>query len=245
MDDGSIVHAVGVDAYKETAKELAIWRVAGMPADPDRPVEVDAQTVRLPRGRRIHLPPRGRQPGTTVRIETNDHRVLSVYCANDSISVALHHGCTPAGDTKRRSCLRFLNILPPFGAAPPYPTTYRLSRDVRVSTPGEYYFYPAHVVDPWFNIVAVFNKSSVSEFASVHAAGIKAADGDDVFSDQLLVRSGGLPYLPPRPRYGDYSGIHLDWLDPRIKWVAAQYPGPTISEKWSTQIAAVFNETFP
>jgi hypothetical protein len=137
-------------------------------------------------GQPFTQPADAEQLGTSAKIATNDKRVLDVAFRDGNVWVALHQGCTPPGDTERRSCLRFLEV----GGG------FLLTQDFTVKSIGDYYYYPAISLDLEGNLISVFNRSSNSEYASIYVTGRRATDSPNTARPITLLRAGQGTHAP-------------------------------------------------
>src|SRR5207248_1382828 len=150
-------------------------------------------------------------------------------------------GCVPNGDTTERACLRLFQV----DTAPATPV---LLQDFDVGVPGADLYYPAVGLDGAGNLFAAFSESSSSLYAS--AATTAQMTTDPVGSTgaiQLVERGlgsyncGGACGGGPM-RWGDYSAVALDPVDPTSVWVAAEYaPSSQNPGDWGTGIGRVGN----
>jgi hypothetical protein len=129
------------------------------------------------------------------------------------------------------SCARFLRI----DVAGPTVTL-----DETYGAAGSYYAYPAIMVDPSGNMVAVFSRSSASEFAGVRYTSRRATD--PAFQASAALKDGAASYVQVddlgRDRWGDYSGAALDPLDPTRVWVVGEF-ADTPANTWGTWVGEV------
>ena len=205
---------------------LRVWSVTGVPTATTQATftKVDLSIAAL------KIPPDALQMGTSTRIQTNDSRLLDAVYRNGSLWVAGNAACKPAGDTTTRSCMRFFQVST---------GTLSITQDFTFGESGKYYYYPAIRTDSGNNLIAVFNRSSSSEFASVYASGQKTTDGLNTFETPILIHAGEAPYQPFASRWGDYSGAGVDPLNPATVWVAGEYARTEGGSEWGTWIASI------
>ena len=158
-------------------------------------------------------PPNAPQLGTTTLLDTNGDWLLDAFYQNSHLWVAANSACVPPHDTATRACLRLVEIAP---------GTSAVVQDLTFGESGEYYYYPAIRPDSNGNLIAVFNRSSASEYAGIYASGQLAA-APNTFQVPLLVKAGEAAYTTSPPRWGDYSGASLDPIQPTRAWTAAEY----------------------
>jgi len=173
-------------------------------------------------------PPSAPQAGSSVLLDTNDERVVSVAWQNHSLWVAGNEGCTPTADFATRSCLRVIEV-----------RTDNLSvrQDMTFGAPGEYFYYPAVRPDVAGNAYVVFTRSSTSSFASVRITGRLVTDPLNTLQASSEIRTGGGAQTHPSGRMGDYSGAALDPSDPLTVWVMGEYIQSTGIANWGTYVA--------
>jgi hypothetical protein len=208
---------------------LQVWSIDGVPGvGGGASVTTKALTLQAP----LVVPPDAVQPGS-VRIMTNDARLDNLVYRNGSLWMGGNTGCTPAGSTAVRSCMHFAQV---------DSATLTLVQEITHGEPGIDYYYPAVAVDAHENMVAVFTRSSNSEYPSVYTSGHNAGDPVGAFQSPLIVRAGQSAYdaSPYDQRWGDYSGISTDPFDNGATvWLAGQLMGAGGGMNWSTWIAQV------
>lgn len=172
------------------------------------------------------LPPDAQQPGGATRIDTGDARLMNVVYRNGSVYTA--HAIAWNMATESRA--RYLRI---------DPTGPTVTLDEAFGTPGFFYYYPVVMVDGSGNIVTVFNRSSVSEFAGIRWTGRKL--GDAAFQPSAQLKAGVASYVAldsiGRNRWGDYNGIALDPNDSKQVWIFSEYVAA--ANTWGTWIGSV------
>src|SRR5207244_7484040 len=84
---------------------LILFKISGIPGV----TSVTETPVSLPI-RAWASPPQALQASSSVVLDTNDDRVLSVSWQQNSLWVAGNEACTPPGDTAARSRLRLVEI---------------------------------------------------------------------------------------------------------------------------------------
>jgi hypothetical protein len=175
-------------------------------------------------------PPNAVQPSSSVLLDTGDDGVLSGAFRNSSLWVAGNEGCTPAGDTQVRSCVRVIEFRT---------DTMSVRQDSTLAASGQYYYYPALRPDGEDNVLMVFNASSATDFAGLRASGRRAGDPLDSFQAPALLRAGGGAQTTNSGRMGDYSGAAVDPVDPSTVWVHGEYIRATGLRNWGTYVAAL------
>jgi hypothetical protein len=171
-----------------------------------------------------HIPPDGLQRGTSIRVDTNDARILDAAWYQGRLWLTFNDACTPSGDVQARSCIRLIQINTP---------TSSISQDFDVGAKGAYYFYPALRMDSNSNLLVVFGASSLSIYPSIFATG-QAATGGPLDSSPLALKTGTYPETTSR--FGDYFGAAVDPSNPSLVWGAGEYHSSSL---WSTFIATM------
>jgi hypothetical protein len=187
------------------------------------------------------VPPPALQPTAGSHlIATNDDRFTSVVWSNDVLWAAGNDSCIPAGDAAARSCARLVKV------ATGGTMSVRTDADFAVS--GAYVYFPAVAMDPAGNMIAVFNQSSSSQFASLEATGDLAGDASSppallaetqVMAGQGVYACNGCPNAAKYgDRWGDYSAAALEPCGSPAVWVAGEFMGdPSDPTDWGTAAA--------
>jgi hypothetical protein len=178
----------------------------------------------------ISPPPNAEQGGGGRLIQTNDERLLSAVWRNDVLWAAGNEGCTPAGDTRTRSCLRVIGVSTAGGPPPP-------AVDFAVAKSGAYLYFPAVMLDGSGHTFLVFSESSSTTFPSASIAQVMGP------ANNALVLQAGLGVYNSGAcggsvnRWGDYSGAALDPVDPTRVWVAGEYAATSTDPcNWGTVV---------
>ncbi len=209
---------------------LNLYSVTGVPPN----VQISQRALSISS---LHAPPPAPQLNAATKIDTGDNRVLDASWSNGTMWVALNDGCTPAGDSVLRSCLRLIEV---------NTNTNSVLQDWDVATPGYYYYYPALRADSKGDLFVVFGYSNSSLYPSVAVAMQGFADPKNTLEQPITLAAGSGPevnatgFCPSYPvcRYGDYFGATTDPSDPSFVWVAGEYG---TQSGWSTWIAGVRN----
>ncbi len=175
------------------------------------------------------LPPDGIQPGTPVRIETNDSRLLHAVFQNvggvQRLWTCQTSKHTWPGDSEARSVVQWYEIDVP---------TKTVSQQGRFGAGGLYYFYPAIQTDISRNGFVVFGRCGAGEFAQLRQSGRRVTDPPNALQGSALIKSGESAYTGGR--WGDYFGICRDAADAAVVWMYGEYAGA--SNTWGTWVAA-------
>ena len=209
--------------HSRGSRTLTLLTISGIPGS--TPVTVTPVSLPI---RAWTSPPQAPQAGSSVALDTNDDRVLSVAWQKNSLWVAGNEACTPPGDTSVRSCLRLIEVRT---------DTARVRQDMSFGAKGEYYSFPALRPDAARNLHVVFTSSSANSFASVRVAGRLVTDPLNTLRPSIGIRAGGGAQTSPLGRMGDYAGAAVDPTAPLSVWVSGEYIGSTGSAPWRTYIA--------
>ena len=172
--------------------------------------------------------PRAAQPGTTSTLDTGDLRFDSAVYQSGKIWAAGGDGCTPAGDTQQRACLRLVQIS--VGGFPLFSSTVSVTEDFDVGMfvqgTGDYLYYPAVTMDRGGTTYVSYTESSTADVPTVYVSDIIAASPGN-FDQTLLVQAGAGVYVGPTSasggsRFGDYSAAAPDPNDGHTVWVAGE-----------------------
>src|SRR3989449_2268368 len=207
---------------------LNLYSVTGVPPN----VQISQRVLSIST---LHAPPPAPQLNAATKIDTGDNRVLDASWSNGTMWVSLNDGCTPAGDSVLRSCLRLIEV---------NTNTNSVVQDWDVATPGYYYYYPALRADSKGDLFVVFGYSNSSLYPSVAVAMQGFADPKNTLEQPITLAAGSGPevnatgFCPSYPvcRHGDYFGATTDPSDPSFVWVAGEYGSQS---GWSTWIAGV------
>src|SRR6266704_3664085 len=129
-----------------------------LPAVPKQ--TADLRRHRSPRRwpRRVREPLERLDPGPHDP-ESQTYEIQDADWYGNRLWVSQHVGCTPAGDTAQRSCLRLLQ----FNTA----GKYSVAQQTEFGAAGKYCFDPAMTTDGQGNLEVVFGSSSPTEYPSV------------------------------------------------------------------------------
>lgn len=178
--------------------------------------------------RSYDLPPDAEQPGTNVRIETNDSRLLNAIYQSVSNTRRIWTCHTVkqswAGDSAARSAVQWYEIDVP-GKSVVQQNAYGAS--------GQYYYFPAIQTDMRRNAYLVFGRSNQNEFASLRQTGRLADAPANELLGSALIKAGLSSYTGQR--WGDYFGICRDPANPNFVWVYGEYA--EARGNWGTWVA--------
>jgi hypothetical protein len=179
--------------------------------------------------RSYELPPQARQPGTNVRLATNDTRLLNAVYQNAGGGQRLWTCQTSAhtwsGDSEARCVVQWYEIDVPSQA---------VVQQNRYGAIGRYYFFPDIQTDLARNAYVVFSRSSDSEFGQLRQTGRRVGDAANDLQGSVLVKAGEGIYTGGR--WGDYFGIGRDGGDSSTVWMYGQYADT--GDAWATRVCA-------
>ncbi len=164
------------------------------------------------------------QPGTTIRIQTNDGRAL------DAAETTDNHVWLAANDTCPGpvSCLRLLELAN-VASAPV------IGQNFAWTSPTIDLYYPALAITSVNRLLIGFNRSSPTEYASLYYTMRTPTTPPNILNVPALVRAGEAPYIyydllggadpndPDSYRWGDYGGAHADPAYSNTVWIAGSY----------------------
>jgi hypothetical protein len=104
------------------------------------------------------------------------------------------------------------------------------------------YFYPACCPDSNGNMTMVFVRCGTNEFGSVFYTGRRSVDPLGSLQASALLKAGVANYVrvdgSGRNRWGDYSGISADPVNPRLIWFYGEFAAAV--NTWGTWIGSAF-----
>ncbi|TLX92752.1 MAG: hypothetical protein E6K96_10145 [Thaumarchaeota archaeon] len=221
-----------VSSTSTSGPELLLYSITGVPPNP---VTITQHTLSISS---LNTPPAAPQLNAATKIDTGDNRVLDASWSNGTMWISLNDGCTPAGDSALRSCLRLIEV---------NTSTNSVLQDWDAAARSNYYFYPALRADSTGDLFVVFGYSTSSAYPSVAVAVHGFADPPNTLEQPITLAAGTGPevngtgssgFCPSYPvcRYGDYFGATTDPSDPSLVWVGGEYG---TQSGWSTWIAGV------
>ncbi|HEX5472304.1 MAG TPA: hypothetical protein VFW73_10475, partial [Lacipirellulaceae bacterium] len=181
----------------------------------------------------VSNPAESPQPGTSNTIDNGDNRISSsvVQIGNYLYSVL----STPVSG---RTAVRWTIA---------DATTFSILQQGTISDPSLNYFYPSIAVNAMGDVVVGFSGSNSSTFASAYAVvGSSAGSvpgGTLTFGTPVQTKAGTDFY--PDTRWGDYSAVTPDPVDPGIFWSHQEYAanrftsGGTTNGNWATQASEI------
>ncbi len=172
----------------------------------------------------------GSSNGTkTMLIETGGSRIQNEAKYRDGFLWVSHAVRNPTNSTY--SALHYVKIDVNADTA---------AEDVVFGSAGNYYYYPAIIVDPNDNMSITFNRSGDNEFIGSFYT-VKLNSDPPGLSTSYLLQSGKgnyvLDYGAGRNRWGDYSGFCVDPADVNNLWMISEYASG--KNLWSTFIGGL------
>jgi hypothetical protein len=180
--------------------------------------------------RSYDLPPDAVQKdGGTVRIETNDIRLLNAVFQSAGGTQRLWTTHTSAfswpGDSEARSVVQWYEIDVP---------SRTVVQQNAYGASGRHYFFPVVQTDINRNAYLTFGRSAADEYGQLRQTGRLVGDPAHQLQGSALVATGQASYNGGR--WGDYFGIGRDPSDARTVWSYGQYAGS--GNTWRTRISA-------
>jgi len=112
--------------------------------------------------------------------------------------------------------------------------------DVAFGRDGCWLYYPAVTADVSGNMTMVYNQSCSDEYIGIRYTGRRP--GDEELRPSELLKAGESNYVKDygsgRNRWGDYSGIAVDPVDPTRVWIYSEYAASP-ANTWGTWIGEV------
>jgi hypothetical protein len=179
--------------------------------------------------RSYELPPQAMQPGTSVRLATNDTRLLNAVYQNaggfQRLWTCHHSKHTWSGDSEARCVVQWYEIDIP---------SSQVVQQNRYGATGMYYFFPVIQTDFARNAYILFSRSSANEFGQLRQTGRRVTDAANDLQGSMLVKAG--EGVETGGRWGDYFGIGRDGGDSSTVWMYGQYAGT--GDTWKTRACA-------
>jgi hypothetical protein len=205
-----------------------------------------------------HVPPDGIQPATNNKennqccnssstnsdrtkehkVSTGDARIQSAVWYRGKLRLAFNDGCFVKGDTKSRSCIRFIEL---------DTIRNRISQDFDVAAAGASLYFPAMSIDKAGDLGIIFGYSSSSSPSSPSPSLFLSAYPGLLVSKRL---TNDIPNSIEQPqtlklgtanvlsnRFGDYFAASSDPSEDSTIWLAGQYHAV---ETWSTYIGHLY-----
>jgi len=175
------------------------------------------------------IPPNPTQPNGLSNLDDGDARLsATVYRVGDLIYVV--HSAAVSG----RAAIQWFEI---------NAVSQQVIESGIISDPTLDLFYPSIAANSSNTVVIACNGCSLSTFVSCYAITGEKVNGTLTFGSLLLLKSGVTSYRNNDStgisRWGDYSAVSLDPVDPGRFWVLTMYPATRTT--WSTQITELIS----
>jgi hypothetical protein len=179
------------------------------------------------------------QPGdssdiTTYTLDDGDARIgASVYQVGNVIYAAHGTQLNPAATNfpTGRAAIRWYKI---------NATDFSLIQSGTITDPDLSLFYPSITANEKGCVVIGFNGGGTNTYVSSYAVVGETINGVTTFGDIILLKAGVARYelfgsgSDARNRWGDYSAISVDPVNPDHFWTIQEFP--SAANVWSTQI---------
>lgn len=163
------------------------------------------------------LAPDAQQKNSSIRIETNDDRLLNAVYQHSATGERRLWTChttrhTWPGDTASVSVVQWYEI--DIG-------TNKVVQQGKHGAPGTYYFFPAIQTNVNRDAVIVFGRSSANEYGRLRQTGRRSTAALGTLEGSTLIKEGESAYTGER--WGDYFGICRDPVDTTSVWMNGEY----------------------
>ena len=179
--------------------------------------------------RSYDLPPDAEQQGTSVRIETNDSRLLSAvfqYVGNTKRIWTCHTSkITWSGESVARSAVQWYEI---------DVDSKQVIQQNGYGASGKYYYFPAIQTDLRRNAYLVFSRSGSTEYASIRQTGRRVTAPLNDLENSRLIKAGEGSYTGGR--WGDYFCACRDGGNANQVYLYGEYA--ETGNNWGTWIAS-------
>jgi hypothetical protein len=171
------------------------------------------------------------QPDGSNTLDDSDARISACVYEVGGVVYATHS--TQAGNL---AVIRWYRI---------DPVQQKVLESGTISDPVKDLYYPSIAANASGTVVIAFNGSSTNTFVSSFAVVGSAVNGVTTFGQQILLASGSASYQntgssnPPTSRWGDYSSLSVDPIDPTRFWTIQEIAtGPSV---WSTHVTEIMS----
>jgi len=163
------------------------------------------------------LAPDGQQRDSSIRIETNDDRLLYALYQHSATGERRLWTChttryTWPGDSTAVSVVQWYEI---------DIVNNNVVQQGRFGAPGAYYFFPAIQTNINRDAFIVFGRSSTSEYAQLRQTGRRSTAALGTLEGSALIKEGESAYTGQR--WGDYFEGARDPSDPSSVWLYGEY----------------------
>jgi hypothetical protein len=169
------------------------------------------------------------QPNGFHNLENGDARFSSMVSRVGDILYAVH-GTEVGTGTNRRAALQWFTL---------DATKSAVIQTGTITHPELDLFYPSITANPDGTAVIAYNGCSASSFVSGYAVVGDTVNGVLAFGDPVLLQAGAASYQGVNlstnsTRWGDYSAVSLDPVDPHRFWTLTGYPSTRTA--WSMRL---------
>jgi hypothetical protein len=163
------------------------------------------------------LAPDGEQKDSSIRIETNDDRLLDAVYQHSATGERRLWTChttryTWPGDTTSVSVAQWYEI---------DIINNNVVQQGRFGARGTYYFFPAIQTNINRDAFIVFGRSATNEYGRLRQTGRRSTAAPGTLEGSTLIKEGESAYAGQR--WGDYFGICRDPTDPSCVWMNGEY----------------------
>src|SRR6266849_8776505 len=176
------------------------------------------------------FPPKAAQQGSATLIDTGDDRFMSAVVQNGELWTSGTEGCTPAGDTMIRSCMRLVQI----GL-----TGATMDKSSTAGIIGKYIYYPTLSLTSTGDAIIGYSMSSTSDYPGFVETIEPVGASGHFYGDSTIV-TGAQAYTGTR--WGDYGAAASDPSDGSKVWVAGEWSNVLSGynfPSWSTEIGRI------
>jgi hypothetical protein len=210
------------DSPFSTGTTMTLWTLA----DPLGPAPA-LSAVNVPVAQRSSPPNADQLGGSSILVSVGGARVRNVVYRNGSVWTA--HSVADASGSYARARYVRIDVTGP-----------TLLEDVAFGRDGCWLYYPAITTDINDNMTMVYNQSCTDEYIGIRYTGRRQSDVELRPSAEL--KAGEANYVKDfgsgRNRWGDYSGIAVDPVDPTRVWMYSEYAASP-ANTWGTWIGEV------
>lgn len=210
------------DSPFSTGTTMTLWSLAS-PLDPTPTLTA----VNVPVTQRSSPPDADQLGGSTILVSVGGSRVRNLVYRNGSVWTA--HSVADASGAYARARYVRIDVTGP-----------TLLEDVAFGRDDCWLYYPAVTADASDNMTMVYNQSCTDEYIGIRYTGRRPADIG--LRPSELLKGGEANYVKDlgsgRNRWGDYSGIAVDPVDPTRVWIYSEYAASP-ANTWGTWIGEV------
>jgi hypothetical protein len=163
------------------------------------------------------LAPDAKQKGSSIRIATNDDRLLHALFQRSATGERRLWTChttrhTWSGDTESVSVVQWYEI---------DVANNNVVQQGKYGSRGTYYFFPAIHTNINRDAFVIFGRSSSNEYGQLRQTGRRSTAALGTLEDSTLIKEGESAYTGER--WGDYFGICRDPVDRSSVWMNGEY----------------------